>query len=210
MSSQTTFEATPNATSSQASAAGASLFDLPDDAMTNPSGQGPVRASPSPSKGNKRASMTHGTSGLNSTASSQESDLQLSLESRLRHRLTGSMLCEVTWEKWNTPWGQLLSRPRARVRSLFATAFGLWLTPRARGDGGGRRWRRGVVKNLEDQARLFALSQGLSEDEAARLSVSPTFYATLMGYPAAWLSCAPSATRSSRKSQPSSSKPTTT
>lgn len=39
-------------------------------------------------------------------------------------------------------------------------------------------------------------------------ALNPEFVSWLMGYPPEWLSCAPSATRSSHKSQRSSSKPT--
>ena len=54
--------------------------------------------------------------------------LQRNLEKSLRRRLLGSPECEVTWKEWVTPWGQCLSKPRARVRRSIEIAIGLWPT----------------------------------------------------------------------------------
>jgi hypothetical protein len=70
-----------------------------------------------------------GTFGRISLGSSGSDALQRSLESRLRRCLSGSDLCEVIWKPWATPWGQSLSRPRARVRTTSETVSGLWATP---------------------------------------------------------------------------------
>jgi len=53
------------------------------------------------------------------------------LESKLRARLNGSDLCEVTWQPWTMFSGRVLSRPRARVRTTSETDSGLWPTIRA-------------------------------------------------------------------------------
>jgi hypothetical protein len=88
---------------------------------------------------------------------SSSAALQLFLESRLRERLTGSLLCEVIWKPWRTPWGQCLSRPRASVRSTEETDSGLLPTPSAQSYGsnqGGAAGRTGRVRySLESMAR---------------------------------------------------------
>lgn len=178
-----------SAISSQASADGLSRSVTPDGLTPSPSGPAPAPVSPFPPLEIRRDSPTQDTCGQNSEGLSPSDVLQSSLESKLRTLLTGSDLCEVTWKPWNTPWGQCLSKPQARVRSALERDFSTWQSPRARGDGGGRRWRRGIAKHLEDQARIFALSRGLSEAEVAQLSVSPTFSGRLMGYPTVWVSC---------------------
>jgi len=70
-------------------------------------------------------------SGPSGQSSSRSHDLQSCLESKLRALLHGSDLCEVIWKPWATPWGQSLSKPRARVRTTSETESGLWPTPRA-------------------------------------------------------------------------------
>lgn len=71
------------------------------------------------------------TSGLSGENLSASDHLQRSLESRLRVHLNGSDLCEVIWKPWAAPWGQSLSRPRARVRIISEIDMGLWPTVRA-------------------------------------------------------------------------------
>ena len=71
------------------------------------------------------------TSGPSGQSSSRSHDLQSCLESKLRALLHGSDLCEVIWKPWATPWGQSLSKPRARVRTTSETDSGLWPTARA-------------------------------------------------------------------------------
>ena len=70
-------------------------------------------------------------SGPSGQSSSRSHDLQSCLESKLRALLHGSDLCEVIWKPWATPWGQSLSKPRARVRTTSETDSGLWPTARA-------------------------------------------------------------------------------
>lgn len=132
MSDQATFAATPSAISSPASAAGPTLSGRPAGMTPAPSGPGPAPASPSPSPESRRASTTSDTSGRSGESSSASARLQSSLESRLRARLIGSDLCEVTWKRWDAPWGQCLSKPRARVRTIFGTDTGSWPTPTTR------------------------------------------------------------------------------
>lgn len=125
----TTWPGSLNATSSPASAGGPTPFASPDGLTTDLFGPAPAPASRSPSPGNERGSTTSGTSGPSSETSSPSDRLQSSLESRLRQRLRGSPECEVIWKRWDTPWGQCLSRPRASARRTSETASGLWPTP---------------------------------------------------------------------------------
>jgi len=119
----------PKSTSLPASEAGLLPSAEPDGATTIPFGPALAPASRSPLPAGAKASTTTVTSGPSSEPSSPSDALQQSLESRLRALLTGSDLCEVIWKPWNTPWGQCLSRPRARVRTTSGTDFGSWLTP---------------------------------------------------------------------------------
>lgn len=114
-------------TSSPGSAAGIIPSLSPDG--PGQSGPAPARVSRSRSPEHRRVSTTHGIFGPSSSALSPSDDLQRSLENRLRARLNGSDLCEVNWKRWDTPWGQCLSKPRARVRTISGTDTGLWLTP---------------------------------------------------------------------------------
>ena len=69
------------------------------------------------------------------------------------------------------------------------------------------------VTSLTHQAELVdpgATSNGSSAATARRAQLNPAFTLWLMGYPAAWACCAPQATRSSRRSRPSSSAPSST
>ncbi len=85
-------------------------------------------ASHSLRRGSKKVLPTTGIYGRSFETLSPSENLQLFLESKLRQRLSGSDLCEVIWKPWATPWGQSLSKPRARVRTTFETAIGLWQT----------------------------------------------------------------------------------
>jgi hypothetical protein len=76
--------------------------------------------------------LTSGICGPHSTISSDSANLQSSLASRLQVLLNGSDLCEVIWKPRVTPWGASLSKPRARVRTIFATDSSLWPTATSR------------------------------------------------------------------------------
>ncbi len=87
-------------------------------------------------------------------------ELQARLEANLRILLQGSDLCEVIWKPWTTPWGAVLSKPRARVRTISETDTGLWRTMNTREKGGGeysdpekarQRLASGHQINLQDQ-----------------------------------------------------------
>ena len=177
-------EASIRFTSSPGLAAGPTRSNLPDG--PDLVGPGAHHASPSPPSESNTASMTQDISGRRGDALSRSAALQSSLESNLRKRLIGSPLCEVIWSKWTTPWGQSLWRPRASARPTIAIGSGLWPTPTA------NRW-----SGLQSHGRNLILGP-----------MNPAWIAWLMGFPPAWISCAPSETPSSRKPQRPSSKPT--
>lgn len=133
MSTPATCEATHSTISSPASADGRSRFDSHGGQVIDLFGPVPHPANLSARQARELGLLTSGTYGLASTISSRSAALQTSMESRLRQLLTGSVSCEVTWKPWATPWGQSLSKPRARVRSISGTAISLWPTPTAQG-----------------------------------------------------------------------------
>ena len=140
-----TSKASRNATSLPVSEAGPSRFDAPDGQTQSLFGPEVVLANPFPSQARKKALKMPATSGLSSCALSRSDALQACLESKLRPLLRGSDLCEVIWKPWVTPWGQCLSRPRARVRTTCETGSGLWATLRATdGEKGGPNMKFGA------------------------------------------------------------------
>lgn len=128
MSDLMTCEATRSITSSLASEDGPAHFDSLDGLTTDLFGLVPVRANLSARQAKDLGLMTLDTSGRIGSGSSKSDALQRSLASKLQRRLTGSVSCEVTWKRWDTPWGQCLSKPRALVRSTFGIVIGLWPT----------------------------------------------------------------------------------
>lgn len=163
MSVPTICEATRNVISSPALAAGPTLSGSQDGQTTDLSGPAPVLASRSRSRAGDAASPTSAISGLSGTNSSRSDDLQRSLASRLLPLLIGSDLCEVIWKPWTTPWGQCLSKPRARVRTTFGTDIGSWPTPQASDDRDRGRWENPCIQRrlaMGKQVNLSMLAQG--------------------------------------------------
>ncbi len=200
-----TLEATHNAISSPVLADGAMRYGSPDGPMTDLFGQVLAPASRSALPVPSVAAKMSATYGLRSSASSASADLQASLANRLPALLDslGSIMYALTWKSQVTPQRRQICQLAARARPTNGNDCSGWLTPRARGDAGGKRWRDRMAKNLEDQARIYALMRGLTDTEVARLSLSATFVRRLMGYPEEWDACAPTGTQSSRKLRPS-------
>ena len=208
MSNQMICEDTHSATSSPESVDGATLLDSLDGPITDLLGQALAPASRSVPQASSVAAMMHATYGLRSSASSESVALAASLASRLPVLLDsrGSTMFALTWKAQVTPQRRQICQLAARAHPTKDSGCSGWLTPRARGDAGGKRWRAKLAKNLEDQARIYALMRGLTDTEVARLSLSASFVRRLMGYPAEWDDCAPLVTPSCLKSRRSSSK----
>ncbi len=267
MLDRTTFEATTSAISSPASAGGQEPYVSRVGQIIDQFGREAVLANLSPSQASKAGLLTSGTCGRSGDISSRSAALQSSLESRLRQLLHGSDLCEVIWKPWTTPWGQFLSKPRARVRTTSGTGSGLWQTmvaDDAMNREGGKVNSRGEPK-LSVQATwatpstrdhkdggycpnvpvtgllgrmvwptptslakakdgnneagnsaglvairkhaLWAITSGSSVPTENRGALNPEFVCWLMGYPAEWLSCAPSAMPSTSGRRQRSSTP---
>lgn len=225
MSFQLTLPGTLSATSSRESGGGVSHSGSPDGATSGLSGRVPAHASLSARQAQEGGLLTSGTCGLPGTGSSDSANLQSYLENRLRERLTGSDLCEVTWRRWDTPWGQCLLRPRALVRTTRGTDFGLLPTltakqnlfspsmqkwPRHRSllptltahdyRGGAKPER--TVKMRETSKRGTDLATTLRALFPGSTGlINPWWAGNYMGFPDGWMRCAPTGTPSSRKSR---------
>jgi hypothetical protein len=162
-----TLKALRSATSLLASEVGLSHSDAPDGQTQSLFGPEVVLANPFPLPESKKALKTNATYGPTSCALSPSDALQISLESRLRLLLHGSDLCEVIWKPWATPWGQCLSKPRARVRITSETASGLWATLRATdGEKGGPNMKFGAGGQPLPAMAAQSLWQTMVADDA--------------------------------------------
>jgi hypothetical protein len=108
--------------------------------------------------------MTSGTYGPRGIGSLASADLQSSLESKLRARLSGlgSTLYKLTWKTWVTPSGVSRFRLRASVRRTSETALTGWPTTTACEAGGTpeqfiARKRKSIAKGSKMGASLTDL-----------------------------------------------------
>lgn len=194
----------------------------------------PVSRSPARESVKARPTIgTFGRIGSVSSASSRlQSFLANRLRSRLG--IDGSTPWPMIWRARVTPLGRPYCRLALSGRPKSVTDFGLLPTPMARRGGynqGGEAGRKGKIRpSLETMAlhNLWPTPTTVTDTGGAAFCkwggaatraklrtmlrpgefygpLNPTFPAWLMGYPPEWLSCAPSATRSSRKSRQLSS-----
>lgn len=122
-----------SATSLLASVSGVSLCEKPDGLMIGQCGPAVALASLSARQALERGLRTQDTFGQASPGSSASANLQSSLESKLRARLSslGSTLYTLTWKPWVTPSGPSRFRLRASVRRTSVTDCSGWATPTA-------------------------------------------------------------------------------
>lgn len=128
-----------NATSSQASADGASHSGSQDGQTAVLFGRDPVRASLSARQAEEQGLLMSGTSGRTGTTSSASASLQSYLASRLQAKTAsaGSTLYKLTWKQRDTPSQLKISALRASVRRTSDSASGSsgWPTPMAGNPG---------------------------------------------------------------------------
>jgi hypothetical protein len=127
-----TYDLSPNATSSQALAAGPSPCAWPDGTTTlDLFGPAPAHANLSARQAKERGFLTSGTCGRPSTTSSNSAALQASLASRLQAATasTGSTLYALTWKDRATPSGLRICALRASVRRTSDSDSSGWPTP---------------------------------------------------------------------------------
>ena len=96
-------------------------------------GQDPVLVSPTPSRGNRKASKTAAISGPYGPGSSASVDLSVSLASRLQVLLasTGSTEQPLIWKQKATPSGRAYYQRAVSAHRIAETDCGLWVSPTA-------------------------------------------------------------------------------
>lgn len=146
--------------------------------------------------------QTSGISGRLGSISSRSANLQSSLENRLRMRLgmVGSMELSVTWKDRVTPAGRQYFQRVPRMPRIDVTGFGSLPTPSGTSNHG-KNHVSGRIDEWGGSSNYFRGKEGGNEH-------LPGFELWTMGYPDAWRQLMAPAMRSSRKSRPSSSKPT--
>lgn len=156
----TTSEAIPNAISSPASEAGASLSASPDGMTLDLFGQAPAPASPSAPPDGARRPMTNVTCGLNGHLSSPSAALEQSLVSRLKRRLdgAGSTLFSLIWRRKATPAGRPYYQLAASGLRTFGSDYGGWDTPTS------ETQRKGHMLNLQDEVLLASWATPTTRD----------------------------------------------
>ena len=171
-----------SATSSPASAAGATRSGSPAGPTTDPCGPGPVPVSRFRALDADKAMPIDAISGPLFTASSPSAALQRSLASRLQAVLdvNGSLEYALTWSTWDMPAGLPICRLRASARHTSVNASGGvpvgWPTPNAGPDNSGdTKW---PIRREKSKAKHGNNGFGLTLSMAAQLAGWPTPGAT--------------------------------
>ena len=134
-STPATSPASPDATSSPASAAGTSPYASQISQLIAKFGREAVLVRVSARQASLLGLLTSGTSGPTGSISSTGAALQLSLASRLHRSLrsSGSTLFTLTWKVRVTPLGRPISALRASARRTSDSDCGSWPSPSASG-----------------------------------------------------------------------------
>lgn len=144
---------------------GASRLPLPDGERMSLYGPVLARANLSAWPVKEQAPTTPDTCGPSSDASLRTSNLQKSLESRLRARMDvdGSPEYVLTWKQWDMESGPPICALRASARPISDNAFGGWPTPR-REDSESTGGHRGVLDTLTSAARVAGWATPCNRD----------------------------------------------
>lgn len=131
MSNQASLSDTRSAISSQVSASGLMLSGELAGLTLSLYGQLHAHANLSARQAREMRLLTSGICGLHCSTLSPSTNLQSSLENRLRQNLSalGSTLYKLTWKPWTTPMGVSRFRLRASVQRISGTALTGWPTP---------------------------------------------------------------------------------
>lgn len=201
------------------------LLPLPSGLPTDPSGPVPAPVNHLVLPGKVTGLPISVIYGQHGSVLLSSADLQLSLESRLRHRLAldGSTVYRLIWKHRVTPLGRRICALRASAHPISDNASGLsgWATPNVTFQDGDpqkhleRKVRAGVSKNpvitdlsmqvgawSNGPARLTTRGEILTGSSAGMSGggkLNPEHSRWLMGYPVEWGCCGDTAMQSSRK-----------
>lgn len=175
------------------------------------SGRDPSLASLSPRLARDKGLLMSDTSGPRCFGTSSSIALASSLANRLHQNLPliGGMSWQLIWRARATPALRQIYALRASAPSMSGKGFtGALPTPLA------RDYRHGLGQEAL-RRRQMSRKRGVSLPEYMQREIgdrprnllNPAFVLLLMGYPTEWAQCAARVTRSSRKSQQSSSNP---